>query len=200
MFDGFSKSLKPDKEFLIKTGLKLRYFGDKFEEKVSDFSFEAWKVPVFDGNFYIQDSFKVGKGAGGNFILFGKDQKSALEAAAKAGESILEVENVIAPFPGGFVRSGSKVGSKYSFLSASTNEDFCPTLKLKIDHSQLKAEEEAAYEIVLDGATEEAVKEAMRVGIKAAVQIPGVTRITAGNYGGKLGPFKAFLKEAISAE
>jgi formylmethanofuran--tetrahydromethanopterin N-formyltransferase len=200
VFDGFTKSLSPDKEFLIKTGSKLRYFGDKFEEKVNDFPFAAWKVPVFDGNFYIQDSFKVGKGAGGNFILFGKDQKSALEAAAKAGESILEVENVIAPFPGGFVRSGSKVGSKYSFLSASTNEVYCPTLKDKIDYSQLKPEEGAGYEIVLDGATEDAVKEAMKVGIKAAVQVRGLTRITAGNYGGKLGPFQYHLHEILRGE
>jgi formylmethanofuran--tetrahydromethanopterin N-formyltransferase len=200
VFDGFSKSLNPEKEFSINSGFKLRFFGDHFEEEINDFPFKAWKVPVFDGNFYIQDSFKVGKGAGGNFILFAKDQKSALEAAAKAGDSILEVENVIAPFPGGFVRSGSKVGSKYSFLSASTNEAFCPTLKDKIDNSQLKPEEEAGYEIVLDGATEEAVMEAMKVGIKAAVQTPGLTRITAGNYGGKLGPFKYHLHEILQGE
>jgi formylmethanofuran--tetrahydromethanopterin N-formyltransferase len=200
VFDGFTQSLDPAKEFSINTGGKLRYFGDKFEEKVNDFPFPAWKVPVFDGSFYIQDSFKVGKGAGGNFILFGKDQKSAVEAADKAGEAILKIENVIAPFPGGFVRSGSKVGSKYSFLPASTNEVFCPTLKDKIDNSMLKSDEKAGYEIVLDGATEEAVKAAMKAGIKAAVQVPGVTRIMAGNYGGKLGPFQYHLHEILRGE
>ena len=197
VFDGFTQSLNPEKDFSIKSGSKLRYFGDKFEEKVNNFPFPAWKVPCFDGDFYIQDSFKVGKGAGGNFILFAKSKEAALEAADKAGESIQTVENVIAPFPGGFVRSGSKVGSKYSFLSASTNEVFCPSLKEKIENSNLRPEEKAGYEIVLDGATEDAVKEALRVGIKAAVQVPGVTRITAGNYGGKLGKFQYKLHEIL---
>lgn len=200
VFDGFTESLDETKEFLIKTGLKLRYFGDGFEEPVNDFPFPAWKVPCFDGDFIIQESFKVGKGAGGNFILFASDQKAALEAASKAGDAIKEVENAIAPFPGGFVRSGSKVGSKYSFLSASTNEVFCPSLKDKIDNSQLKQEEKAGYEIVIDGATEEAVKNAMVAGIKAAVQVPGVTRITAGNYGGKLGKFQYQLHEILGGE
>lgn len=200
VFDGFSQSLDPAKEFTINTGKKLRYFGDKFEEKINDFPFTAWKIPVFDGDFYIQDDFKVGKGPGGNFILFGKDQKSALAAADKAGEAILNVDNVIAPFPGGFVRSGSKVGSKYSFLSASTNEVFCPTLRDKIDNSALKSDEKAGYEIVLDGATEEAVKTAIKAGIKAAIQVPGVTRITAGNYGGKLGKFQYHLHEILRGE
>jgi formylmethanofuran--tetrahydromethanopterin N-formyltransferase len=197
VFDGFTKSFEPEKEFSINTGAKLRYFGDKFEEKINDFPFPVWKIPCFDGDFYIQESFKVGKGVGGNFILFAKEKRAALEAADKAGEAIQNVENVIAPFPGGFVRSGSKVGSKYSFLSASTNEVFCPSLKKKIDYSNLRPEENAGYEIVLDGATEDAVKEAMRVGIKAAVQTPGVTRITAGNYGGKLGPFQYHLHEIL---
>ena len=200
VFDGFSESSDPEKQFSIKAGYKLKFFGDKFEEKAENFPFPVWKIPCFDGDFYIQESFKVGKGAGGNFILFANDKIAALNAASKAGEAIQKVENVIAPFPGGFVRSGSKVGSKYSFLSASTNEVFCPSLKNKIDYSQLKPEEKAGYEIVLDGATEEAVKEAMKVGIKAAVQIPGVTRITAGNYGGKLGKFQYHLHEILAGE
>jgi len=200
VFDGFSQSLDPEKEFSIKTGFKLRFFGDKFEEKVDNFPFPAWKVPCFDGDFYIQESFKVGKGAGGNFILFANDKIAALKAASKAGEAIRNVSNVIAPFPGGFVRSGSKVGSNYSFLSASTNEVFCPSLKDKIENSQLKPEEKAGYEIVLDGATEESVKKGMKEGIKAAVQIPGVTRITAGNYGGKLGKFQYRLHKILAGE
>ncbi|MHA1844610.1 MAG: formylmethanofuran--tetrahydromethanopterin N-formyltransferase [Promethearchaeota archaeon] len=200
VFDGFTDSLDPEKEFSINVGGKLRYFGDKFEEKVNDFPFATWKIPCFDGDFYIQESFKVGKGTGGNFILFAKEKEAALKAVDKAVEAILNVENVIAPFPGGFVRSGSKVGSKYSFLSASTNEVFCPSLKDKINYSQLKPEENVGYEIVLDGATEEAIKEAMRVGIKAAVQVHGLTRITAGNYGGKLGKFQYELHKILQGE
>ncbi|TXT60358.1 MAG: Formylmethanofuran--tetrahydromethanopterin formyltransferase [Promethearchaeota archaeon] len=200
VFDGFTKSLNPEKEFSIKTGNKLRFFGDGFEEKVDDYSFPVWKIPCFDGDFYIQEAFKGGKGAGGNFILFAESQEAALKAADRAGEAILEVKNIIAPFPGGFVRSGSKVGSKYSFLSASTNEVFCPSLKDEIENSQLKPNEKAGYEIVLDGATEESVKKAMKKGINAAVGIPGVTRITAGNYGGKLGKFQYHLHDVLGGE
>ncbi|MGV9171113.1 MAG: formylmethanofuran--tetrahydromethanopterin N-formyltransferase [Promethearchaeia archaeon] len=200
VFDGFTTSLNPEKEFSIKTGFKLRFFGDQFEEKVDDFPFPTWKIPCFDGDFYIQESFKVGKGTGGNFIFFADDKFTALNAASKAGEAIKSVENVIAPFPGGFVRSGSKVGSKYSFLSASTNEVFCPSLKEKIDYSELKPEEKAGYEVVLDGATEESVKEAMKAGIKTVTEIPGVTRVTAGNYGGKLGKFQCQLHEILAGE
>jgi formylmethanofuran--tetrahydromethanopterin N-formyltransferase len=200
VFDGFTQSLDKNKEFSVDTGAKIRFFGDKFQEKVTDYSFPVWKVPCFDGDFYVQESFKVGKGAGGNIILLAMDQKSALEAAEKAGEAIQTVENVIAPFPGGFVRSGSKVGSKYSFLSASTNEAFCPSLKEKIDNSRLKPEENAAYEVVLDGATENAIKEGLKAVIMAAVQVPGVTRITAGNYDGKLGKFLYHLHEIVKSD
>jgi len=200
VFDGFDESLAPEKEFSIKTGFKLRFFGDGYEEKSEKFPFPVWKVPCFDGDFYIQETFKVGKGAGGNFILFAKDQNAALEAARKAGAAIKRVENAIAPFPGGFVRSGSKVGSKYSFLSASTNEVFCPSLKDKIENSVLKAEEMAGYEIVIDGATEDTVRKAIKAGIEEAISVPGVTRITAGNYGGKLGKFQYQLHDILGGK
>lgn len=196
-FDGFSASMLPDKEFEIRTGFKLRFFGDKYEEKIDTFPFPAWRVPCFDGDFVIQEAFKCGKGPGGNFILFAESLEAALQAAENAGAAIKEVPNVIAPFPGGFVRSGSKVGSQYKFLNASTNEVFCPTLKDKIEHSQLLPNEKAGYEVVLDGATEESVKAGMKAGIEAAVKVPGVTRITAGNYGGKLGKFHYYLHKIL---
>jgi formylmethanofuran--tetrahydromethanopterin N-formyltransferase len=125
----------------------------------------------------------------------GKDQLSALQAAEKAVEAIKGIKNVILPFPGGIARSGSKVGSKYKFLNASTNDPLCPTLKDKIDNSLLRDNENCVYEIIIDGATEEAVKKAMKVGIEAAVQIPGVLRISAGNYGGNLGKYQYHLHE-----
>jgi formylmethanofuran--tetrahydromethanopterin N-formyltransferase len=196
-FDAINSSVDPEKEFEINTGNKLRYFGDKFEEKLEGvYPFEAWKIPVMDGEFIVQSKFKVGKGiAGGNFLIIGKDQDSALKAAEASIEAIKNIENVIAPFPGGIARSGSKVGSKYSFLNASTNDPLCPNLRTKIENSQLKENDNCVYEVILDGATEEAIKKAMKVGIQAAVQVPGVNRISAGNYGGKLGKFQYRLHE-----
>jgi formylmethanofuran--tetrahydromethanopterin N-formyltransferase len=196
-FDALNVSLEPEKEFEIKIGANLRYFGDKFEEKIEGkFPFEAWKIPVMDGEFICQSMMKAGKGiAGGNFLIMGKDQESTLEAAEKSIEAIKDVENVIAAFPGGIARSGSKVGSKYSFLGASTNDAYCPTLRTKSENTALKEGDNCVYEIILDGATEDAIKKAMKLGIEAAVKVSGVNRISAGNYGGKLGKFQYKLHE-----
>ncbi|MBD3213333.1 MAG: formylmethanofuran--tetrahydromethanopterin N-formyltransferase [Candidatus Lokiarchaeota archaeon] len=199
-FDGMEESLDPEKEFEVKTGFKLKFFGDKFEEKVEGkFDFEAWKIPVMDGEFIVQSLFKAGKGiAGGNFLIMGKDQSSTLAAAEKSVKAMKDVPNVIAPFPGGVARSGSKVGSKYDFLGASTNDPLCPTLKDKIDNSELKEGENCVYEVIINGATESAIKSAMKLGIEAAVKVPGVMRISAGNYGGKLGKFQYRLHDVMS--
>jgi len=196
-FDAMNGSLDPEKDFEIKTGYKLKFFGDKFEEKVEGiYPFETWKIPVMDGEFVVQSIFKVGKGiAGGNFLIIGKDQNSTLQAAEASIEAIKDVANVIAPFPGGIARSGSKVGSKYSFLNASTNDPLCPTLTAKIENSLLKEGDKCVYEVILDGATEDGIKRAMKLGIEAAVKIPGINRISAGNYGGKLGKFQYRLHE-----
>ena len=198
-FDALSESLDPSKEFEIKSGNNLKFFGDGFQEKVEGvYTFEAFKIPVMEGEFIVQSSFKVGKGiAGGNFLIIGKNQDSALEAAEKSIEAIRNVANVIAPFPGGIVRSGSKVGSKYEFMRASTNQKYCPTLKTKIEDSELREEDNCVYEIVFDGATEEAIKKAIKLGIEAAVTVPGINRISAGNYGGTLGKFQYKLHEIL---
>ncbi|MCK4370570.1 MAG: formylmethanofuran--tetrahydromethanopterin N-formyltransferase [Candidatus Lokiarchaeota archaeon] len=199
-FDALNVSLDPTKEFEIKLGANLKFFGDGFQEKIEEkFPFEAWKIPVMEGEFIVQSIAKVGKGiAGGNFLIIGKDQDSALEAAEKAIDAVKDVPNVITPFPGGIVRSGSKVGSKYSFLNASTNEPLCPSLREKIENSQLREGDNCVYEIIFDGATEEAVKKAMKLGIEAAVKVPGINRISAGNYGGNLGKFQYKLHEILS--
>ena len=199
-FDALNSSLDPEKDFEIKTGYKLKFFGDKYEEKVDGvYSFEAWKIPVMDGEFVVQSNFKVGKGiAGGNFLIFGETKEASLKAAEKAVEAIKEVENVITPFPGGIARSGSKVGSQYSFLNASTNDPLCPTLRNKIEDSLLGERDNFVYEIILDGATEDAIKKAMKLGIQAAVKISGVNKISAGNYGGKLGKFQYRLHDVLS--
>lgn len=198
-FDALNLSLIPEKQFEIKLGANLKFFGDGFQNKVeAKFPFETWRIPVMDGEFIVQSMIKVGKGiAGGNFLIIGKDQDSTLEAASKSVEAIKDIPNVIAPFPGGVVRSGSKVGSKYKFLNASTNDPLCPTLRENIDNSELREGDHCVYEIILDGATEEAIKTSMRLGIEAAVKVPGVNRISAGNYGGKLGKFQYKLHDIL---
>ena len=197
-FDALDGSLDPEKEFEIKTGYKLKFFGDKFEEKEEKYPFESWRIPVMDGEFLVQSVFKVGKGvAGGNFLILAESQEAGLASAEAAVDAIKNIKNVIAPFPGGVARSGSKVGSNYSFLNASTNDPLCPTLRTKIENSQLKEKDNCVYEVILDGATEEAIKEAMKVGIHAAVKVDGVNRISAGNYGGKLGKFQYRLFDII---
>ncbi|MFW9990247.1 MAG: formylmethanofuran--tetrahydromethanopterin N-formyltransferase [Candidatus Odinarchaeota archaeon] len=198
-FDAHNESLDATKEFEIKSGNNLKFFGDGFQEVLEGvYPFEVFKIPVMGGEFIVQSSFKVGKGiAGGNFLIIGKDQNSTLEAAEKAIDAIKDVPNVIAPFPGGIVRSGSKVGSKYKFMRASTNEKYCPTLKAKIEDSELKDEDNCVYEIVLDGATEQAIKNALKLGIEAAVTVPGINRISAGNYGGSLGKFQYKLYDIL---
>ncbi|TFG05685.1 MAG: formylmethanofuran--tetrahydromethanopterin N-formyltransferase [Promethearchaeota archaeon] len=193
-FDAMKDSLDPEKVFEVKIGENLRYFGDGFEEKEGN----MWNIPVMDGVFKCQDMMKVGKGiAGGNFLIIGNDQQSTLKAAEASIVAMENLENVIAAFPGGIARSGSKVGSKYSFLGASTNDAYCPTLKDKSGNSALKEGENCVYEIILDGATEEAIKTAMKLGIDAATKVDGVKRISAGNYGGKLGKFQYHLKDVL---
>jgi len=200
-FDAFPKEYDPNAKMIeVKTGFKLKFFGDKFEEKdETTYDFVAYKIPVMDGFFIVQEMFKGGKGiAGGNFLIHGIEQNSTLEAAERAIEAIREMDLVITPFPGGIARSGSKVGSKYSFLGASTNHPLCPTLKDKIDDSELKEGENCVYEIIIDGIKEESIKQSIKVGIKAACQVSGIKRISAGNYGGKLGKFQYNLLEVLS--
>jgi len=198
-YDALDGSLAPEKEFEIKIGANLKFFGDGFQEKVEGkFPFEAWSIPVMDGEFIVQSMAKVGKGiAGGNFLIIGQNQEAALEAAEKAIDAIKDVPNLITPFPGGIARSGSKVGSKYSFLNASTNDPLCPTLRTKIENSMLREGDNCVYEVILDGATEEAIKKGMKLGIEAAVKVPGINRISAGNFGGKLGRFQYKLYDVL---
>ena len=181
----------------IKVGGSLRFFGDGWQiSKLLD-SKRYWRMPTMDGEFLCEDLFGTVKGvAGGNFLILGETQSLALAAAEAAVIAIREVPGVILPFPGGVVRSGSKVGSKYKALKASTNEAYCPTLRGTVA-SVLPECVNAVYEIVIDGLDLAAVENATRVGVKAACR-PGVLRITAGNYGGKLGPHHIHLHKLFA--
>jgi formylmethanofuran--tetrahydromethanopterin N-formyltransferase len=157
---------------------------------------KSWETGV-SGAFVCEDRFGTIKGvAGGNLLICGRDQSSALTAAMVAVTAMRQLPDVALPFPGGIVRSGSKVGSRYKKLKASTNDAYCPTLRA-VAASDLTPETGAVYEIVIDGLTFDAVQQAMRLGLHAACQIPGVLRITAGNYGGKLGPHHFYLRDLI---
>ena len=150
-----------------------------------------------DGEFIIEATGGVAKGvAGGNIILQAASQKHALAAAQRAAGAVAKLPGVIAPFPGGVCRSGSKVGSKYKALPASTSEAYCPTLREQVK-SELVADAQCAYEIVIDGVDQPAVATAMRTAIEAAAG-EGVLAIGAGNYGGKLGKYHFRLHELFT--
>ena len=178
--------------------IKLHFFGDGFESEGEVGGRAVAKIPVMGGEFICEEEYGVKPGvAGGNFFILAKDQLSALKAAEDAVSAIGQVEGTITPFTGGVVASGSKTGSlKYKFMHATVNEKYCPTLKDKVE-SELPADVNGVFEIVIDGVSEEAVKEAMKVGIKAAVKVPGVVKITAGNFGGTLGKYQFKLKEVL---
>jgi len=192
VFDGL-----PTAEDRRPLGAHVRFFGDGFEKtKVVD-GRRYWRVPVMDGEFLVEDSVGIEKGVGGgNFILQGRSLATTLAAARRAVDAIAATPGTITPFPGGVVRSGSKVGSRYEALRASTNEAFCPSLVGRVETS-LVAGATCSLEIVVDGVDEPAVAAAMAAGIRAAVG-PEIVAISAGNYGGKLGKFHFHLRQLLS--
>jgi formylmethanofuran--tetrahydromethanopterin N-formyltransferase len=185
----------------LNVGRSLRYFGDGFQKKTAVGGRKCWKIPVMEGNFIVEDSFGATEAvAGGNFLMLAQDKASGLKAAVEAINAIkAKTTDVIMPFPGGICRSGSKAGSLKYKLKASTYHTYCPTLKTLVPDTQVPENVNSVYEIVINGLTLDAVKNAVKQGVTAAASTPGVVKITAGNYGGKLGPYKAFLKEAIEA-
>lgn len=185
------------KDKRIRVGGQLRYFGDghQIAKKLGPRRF--WRVPIMEGEFLCEDYFGTVKGiGGGNLLICGRDQSAALHAAETAVDAMRAVPETILPFPGGLVRSGSKVGSKYPKLKASTNDAYCPTLTAST-HTALPEGTGAVYEIVVDGFTEARIQEAMRTGLHTARQCDGVTLITAGNYGGNLGQHHFHLRDLL---
>jgi formylmethanofuran--tetrahydromethanopterin N-formyltransferase len=189
VFDGLANA-----EERIPLGRHLRFFGDGFQKSKLIAGRRYWRIPVMDGEFLVEESLGVGKGvAGGNIILQAVDGRAGLAAARHAVEAIAALPGVITPFPGGVVRSGSKVGSRYKKLRASTSHAYCPTLRGRTE-SLLHPDAHCAYEIVIDGVDEPSVAAAMAAALRAAAG-PGVPQIGAGNYGGKLGKFHFRLHE-----
>lgn len=198
-YDGLSQGEHGQEAPLDKLNIggRLRFFGDGYQASKVIGNQRFWRIPVMEGEFLIQEEFTVVKAVGGgNFLILAETAEAALAAAEAAVEAMSAVREIILPFPGGIVRSGSQVGSRYKFLKASTNVSFCPTLRGIVENSLLPQEVNSVLEIVIDGLTSEAVTKAMQVGIRAAC-MPGVRRITAGNYGGRLGKHHFHLQQIV---
>ena len=185
----------------IGLGQGPRYFGDGFQTAKILGKNRYWRIPVMDGEFVVEETSGVVTDAvgGGNVLILGNDRTGLLSAAEAAVAAIAEVPDVITPFPGGIVRSGSKVGSKYKGMVASTNDAFCPTLRGRVK-SELGPDTVAVLEIVIDGLSSKSVADAMKAALKSLIEVgpsKGVTRISAGNYGGKLGQHHYHLRELL---
>ncbi len=183
----------------VPVGAKLRYFGDGYQIAKRLAGRRFWRVPVMDGEFLVDDRFAVQPAVGGgNLLILGADRGSTLAAAEAAVDAMRQVPGVILPFPDGVVRSGSKVGSRYKALVASTNDAYCPTLRGIAPATQVPEGIGAVVEIVIDGLDLEAVEAASRLGLHAAAE-HGALQISAGNYGGNLGKFKIHLRDLLEA-
>ena len=187
----------------IALGKNLRFFGDGWQISKVINGVRYWRIPVMDGEFVAQETTAVVKCVGGgNLLLLCRDTDAALAVSEAAVAAMKALPNVIMPFPGGVVRSGSKVGSKYATLSASTNDAFCPSLYGLAAKSEITPETRCVMEIVIDGLTEADVGAAMLAGMQAGIALGsagGLLRISAGNYGGKLGPFHFHLRKLLAA-
>tara|TARA_B100000686_G_scaffold242948_1_gene251734 strand:- start:803 stop:1696 length:894 start_codon:yes stop_codon:yes gene_type:complete len=183
----------------INLGDAIRYFGDGFQisKKINDK--KIWRIPVMEGEFVIEDKTSIASGiGGGNILIIGDSNQQVLKSAEAAVKEMRKVDNIVLPFPGGIVRSGSKVGSKYKNLIASTNDAYCPTLR-GITKTKLSKSNESVLEIVIDGTNEKDIEKAMKQGINIICKKynKGIKTISAGNYGGKLGPYHFHLRKIM---
>jgi formylmethanofuran--tetrahydromethanopterin N-formyltransferase len=200
IFNGLPKE---EADEMLDVGKSLRFFGDGFQAKMrmnDGWGQRArfWRIPVMEGEFLTEEKYGAKKAvAGGNFLLMGGNEAATLEAAERAIEAIHSVPSIVTPFPGGLCRSGSKVGSKYAFLKASTNTPFCPNIKHAFKESKVQDGVNSVIEVVLNGLDEPSVKRAIGAGIKAATKVKGLRKVTAVNFGGKLGKFKMGLKDCL---
>ncbi len=186
----------------VSIGRGLRYFGDGFQKEAEVGGRKVWRIPVMEGEFVVEDEFGIMRAvASGNMLILAKDWETALKASEDAKEAISKnVRGAIMPFPGGLCRAGSKVGSLKYKLPASTNHQYCPIIRKLVPDSEVPEGVGSVYEIVINGLNQKVVKKAMGIGINAAIKVPGVVKITAGNYGGKLGPYRGELKEVLELE
>jgi formylmethanofuran--tetrahydromethanopterin N-formyltransferase len=183
----------------IPLGKQIRFFGDGYQKSKQIDGRRYWRIPVMDGEFLVEDRLGIATGVGGgNIIIQGARAEDCLAGVRRATEQLQSLSGIITPFPGGVARSGSKVGSRYKSLRASTAEAYCPTLRGRVG-TRLHPQANSALEIVIDGIHELAVARAMAVAIRAAAG-PGIVAISAGNYGGQLGKFHFPLRRLLADE
>lgn len=194
-YSGVSDS---EQDKMISLGSQLRFFGDGFQVSKKWEHRRIWRIPVMDGEFVCEDQVGTFKGvAGGNILICATDQKQGILATEAAVSAMQQVDHTILPFPGGIVRSGSKVGSRYSKLKASTNDAYCPTIQAQTK-SELPPGTGCVYEIVIDGKSFDSVQQSMKAGLSTVCQQPGILQVTAGNYGGKLGKHHFHLRDLLN--
>jgi len=190
-----------DTEDFFKLGRKIAFFGDRHQFRDERYGTRGWVIPILGGEFYLTRRFGFRNGVmGGNLWFFGPSEDVSLEAAEKAAEAADRTPDVITTFPGGVAASGSKAGSSYDFTIASTYAEFCPTLRDKLgERSKVPDGVASIMEIIINGRDLDALKSATRKAIHAAADTPGLMRITAGNYGGRLGKSFIHLHELLDA-
>lgn len=188
-----------DSDTYYRLGRKISYFGDGYETLVSQYDRKMWNIPIMGGAFQLDRRFGYADGVmGGNLWFMGVTQDAAIDAATAAARAVDAHPNVITTFPGGVAASASKAGSRYSFLFASTYEQYCPTLRETLgDESNVPANVTSIMEIIINGSTLEDVASATYAAINAALPIDGLVKITAGNYGGRLGKTFVYLRPEL---
>ncbi len=182
-----------DTESYFKLGRKVSLFGDGHQFRAERYGTKGWIVPTMGGEFYMTRRIGFADGImGGNLWFLSTSEDASIDAAERAVRAVNEVDDCVLTFPGGIAASASKAGSRYSFLIASTFAEFCPTLKEKLGaQSRVPDGVKSIMEIVINGSSLSAVAKATYAAIDAALNAPGLVKITAGNYGGRLG--KSFI-------
>lgn len=185
-----------DEPTYFKLGRKIAFFGDGYQHRDVRWGRKVWVIPILSGEFVLDRRFGYRDGLmGGNLWFMGADADSALLAAERAVAAARRTPGVILPFPGGVASSGSKAGSRYKFAIASTYEAYCPTLRARLgEQSKVPEEVASIQEIIINGRDLETISQATQAAIAAAVETPGLIKISAGNYGGRLGKSFIYLK------
>jgi formylmethanofuran--tetrahydromethanopterin N-formyltransferase len=187
-----------DEPTFFKLGRKIAFFGDGHQYRDERFGRRVWVIPILSGEFVLDRRFGYRDGLmGGNLWFLGTTADAALEAATRAAAAASTVPGVVLPFPGGIAASGSKAGSKYKFMIASTYAEFCPTLRMKLgDKSKVPEGVVSVQEIIINGRDLPTIAKATQAAIAASVETTGLARISAGNYGGRLGKSFVYLDPA----
>ncbi len=191
-----------DGDDFFRMGRKVAYFGDGFQRRTERFGRKMWWVPTLGGEFLLDRRLGYRDGLmGGNLWFFGDSIDAALHAAEAGVEAVRASEGVITTFPGGVAGSGSKAGSRYPFSIASTYEKYCPLLrKVPEAHTELPEGVESVMEIIMNGRDQQAIERATQAAIEATRRTPGLLRISAGNYGGRLGKNRIYLQPLVSSD